>query len=117
MQRSIWIVHQPRQFGHGHLRNGQRVGSPTVLQFAADDQPLLGCSGHIHESPTKRWEMDWTDRQDCLAATRQIDFKLHYVTLKFAGDSSIASVRHSILAMHLVKHWQENSRRRARFGF
>ncbi len=31
--------------------NGNRVGSPTALQFAADNQPLLGCIGHIHESP------------------------------------------------------------------
>jgi len=54
MQRSIWMVHQPpANLGMDICGNGQRVGSPTVLQFATDNQPLLGCSGHITNLPIK----------------------------------------------------------------
>jgi Icc-related predicted phosphoesterase len=98
MRRSIWMVHQPpTDLGMDICGNGQRVGSPTVLQFAADNQPLLGCSGHIHESPYQaggKWIA-------CVGKTvwlqpGQIDFKLHYVTLEIAEDFSINSIRHSI---------------------
>jgi len=52
MERSIWMVHQPPTgLGMDICGDGQRVGSPTVLRFIQDTQPLLGCSGHIHESP------------------------------------------------------------------
>ena len=98
MRRSIWMVHQPpTELGMDICGNGQRVGSPTVLQFATDNQPLLGCSGHIHESPYQdggKWiahvgKTVWLQ-------PGQIDFKLHYVTLEIAGDFSINSIRHSI---------------------
>jgi Icc-related predicted phosphoesterase len=72
-----------------------------VLQFAIENQPLLGSSGHIHESPYQsggKWigsigKTVWLQ-------PGQIDFKLHYVTLEIAGDSSITSVRHSIFGDH-----------------
>ena len=31
-----------------------------------------------------------------MAATRPVDFKLHYVNLEITGDFSINSIRHSI---------------------
>src|SRR5438093_2543369 len=52
MARSIWVIHQPPSgLGMDILATGEEVGSPTVLEFARENQPLLGCSGHIHESP------------------------------------------------------------------
>ena len=98
MRRSIWMVHQPpTELGMDICGHGQRVGSPTVLQFATDNQPLLGCSGHIHESP---YQVDgkWIAHvgKTIWLQPGQIDFKLHYVTLEIAGDFSINSIRHSI---------------------
>jgi Icc-related predicted phosphoesterase len=98
MQRSIWMVHQPpANLGMDICGNGQRVGSPTVLQFAADDQPLLGCSGHIHESPYQNGGK-WIAHvgKTVWLQPGQINFKLHYVNLEITGDFSINSIRHSI---------------------
>ena len=98
MRRSIWMVHQPpAELGMDICGNGQRVGSPTVLQFAADNQPLIGCSGHIHESPYQT-DGKWIAHvgKTVWLQPGQIDFKLHYVTLEIAGDFSINSIRHSI---------------------
>jgi len=59
MERSIWMVHQPPTgLGINICGDGRQVGSPTVLKFIEDHQPLLGCSAHIHESPYQpggRW--------------------------------------------------------------
>jgi len=52
MERSIWMIHQPPSaLGMDICEGGREVGSPTVLKFVRKNQPLLGCSGHIHESP------------------------------------------------------------------
>jgi Icc-related predicted phosphoesterase len=52
MERSIWMVHQPPTgLGMDICGDGRQVGSPTVLKFIENNQPPLGCSGHIHESP------------------------------------------------------------------
>jgi Icc-related predicted phosphoesterase len=77
--------------------HGQRVGSPAVHQFAVDNQPLIGCSGHIHESPYMHGGC-WFAQVDKTIWLQpgQIDFELHYVTLEIAGDFSINSIRHSI---------------------
>ena len=50
MERSIWMIHQPpSSVGMDICGDGRQVGSPTVLKFIRKNQPLLGCSGHIHE--------------------------------------------------------------------
>ena len=98
MQRSIWMIHQPpANLGMDICGNGQRVGSPTVLQFAVENQPVLGCSGHIHESPYQTGGR-WVGRvgNTVWLQPGQMDFKLHYVTLEIAGDFSVNSIRHSI---------------------
>jgi Icc-related predicted phosphoesterase len=77
--------------------NGHCVGSPTVLQFAADNQPLLGCSGHIHESPYQVGG-NWIGRigKTVWLQPGQIDLKLHYVTVEISREYSVATVCHSI---------------------
>jgi Icc-related predicted phosphoesterase len=98
MRRSIWMIHQPpSDLGMGICRNGQRAGSPTVLQFAADNQPLFGCSGHIHESPYQAGG-NWVVHvgRTVWVQPGQIDFQLHYVTLEITKTLGINSVRHSI---------------------
>ena len=53
------MLHQPPSgLGMDICEDGRQVGSPTVQRFITDHQPLLGCSGHIHESPYRpggRW--------------------------------------------------------------
>jgi Icc-related predicted phosphoesterase len=98
MRRSIWMVHHPpADLGMDICDHGQRVGSPAVHQFAVDNQPLIGCSGHIHESPYMHGGC-WFAQVDKTIWLQpgQIDFELHYVTLEIAGDFSINSIRHSI---------------------
>jgi Icc-related predicted phosphoesterase len=59
ISRSVWMLHQPPSgMGMDICQDGRQVGSPTVERFIRDYQPLLGCSGHIHESPHRpggRW--------------------------------------------------------------
>jgi len=98
MRRSIWVIHQPpSDLGMDICGNGQRAGSPTVLKFAADNQPLFGCSGHIHESPYQAGG-NWIARvgRTVWVQPGQIDFQLHYVTLEITEALGINSVRHSI---------------------
>jgi len=98
MQRSIWMIHQPPSgLGMDICGNGHCVGSPTVLQFAADNQPLLGCSGHIHESPYQVGG-NWVGRvgKTVWLQPGQIDFKLHYVTVEVTRECSVDPVCHSI---------------------
>jgi Icc-related predicted phosphoesterase len=98
MQRSIWMIHQPPSgLGMDICGNGHCVGSPTVLQFAADNQPLLGCSGHIHESPYQVGG-NWVGRvgKTVWLQPGQIDFKLHYETVEITEKYSVNTVCHSI---------------------
>jgi hypothetical protein len=98
MQRSIWMIHQPpAKLGMDICGSGERVGSPTVLKFALDNQPLLGCSGHIHESPHQPGG-NWIGRvgKTVWLQPGQVDYQLHYVTLEIADDYSINSIRHSL---------------------
>ncbi len=93
------MIHQPPSaLGMDILGDGQRVGSPAVLKFIQDNQPLLGCSGHIHESPYQP-EGKWMARvgRTVWLQPGQIDRRLHYVSLEVVGAfPSVAGLRHSI---------------------
>lgn len=98
MGRSVWMVHQPpASLGMDLCGNGHRVGSPALLQFIQDNQPLLGCSGHIHESPHQPGGR-------CVANVGktiwlqpgQVDNRVHYVMLDITDAHEIANVRHSV---------------------
>ncbi len=98
MNRSVWMVHQPpSSLGMDICGNGRQVGSPALLRFIQDNQPLLGCSGHIHESPHQpggRWAAKVG--QTMWIQPGQVDARLHYVTLEITDERMIGSVRHSI---------------------
>lgn len=99
MGRSIWMVHQPPSgLGMDILGSGQRVGSPTVLRFIQENQPLLGCSGHIHESPYQR-SGKWMARVGTTVWVQpgQMDDRLHFVSLEITDNCSVAHVWHSVL--------------------
>jgi Icc-related predicted phosphoesterase len=87
------------QWGEGldHEAVMQMERACLLFQFATDNQPLLGCSGHIHESPYQTGGK-WIARvgKTVWLQPGQIDFKLHYVTMEIAGDFFINSIRHSI---------------------
>lgn len=100
MERSIWMVHQPPTgLGMDICGDGRQVGSPTVLKFIEDNQPLLGSSGHIHESPYQpggRWmamvgKTVWVQ-------PGQVDHRLHYVSLEITGRFAVTNTRHSIFS-------------------
>jgi Icc-related predicted phosphoesterase len=98
MDRSIWMIHQPPSgLGMDICASGERVGSPTVLQFIADNQPLFCCSGHIHESPYQVGG-NWIGRvgKTLWVQPGQIDAELHYVTVEITKKLSIKSIHHSI---------------------
>ena len=98
MGRSVWLVHQPpAALGMDICGDGRQVGSPALLRFIRENQPLLGCSGHIHESPHQpggRWvakvgSTTWLQ-------PGQVYDRLHYVTLDITGEYVITGARHSI---------------------
>jgi uncharacterized protein len=99
MARSVWMLHQP-PFGLGLdiCEDGRQVGSPTVLEFIKDHQPLLGCSGHIHESPYRpggRW-MAQVGRT-IWVQPGQMGHRLHYACVEILDDLEVAGVCHSVL--------------------
>jgi hypothetical protein len=76
---------------------GRQVGSPNILGFIRETQPLLGSSGHIHESPYQPGGK-WAAR---VGRTRwfqpgQEGQKLDYVGLEITYDLDIKSAEHSI---------------------
>jgi len=98
MERSIWMVHQPpSSLGMDICGDGQQVGSPTVLRFVRKNQPLLGCSGHIHESPYQLGGR-WVNKigRTVWFQPGQIDHRLHAVSLEVSSDNAIRNVRHSV---------------------
>lgn len=100
MRRSIWLVHQPPAFlGMDICAHCERVGSPTVLEFIEDNQPMIGCSGHIHESPYQsggNWRANIGD--SLWLQPGQIGSKLHYVMAEVDSlNHKVNSVKHSIL--------------------
>lgn len=100
MGRSIWLMHQPpATLGMDICGNGQLAGSPAMLEFIRENQPLLGCSGHIHESPHQpggRWAANVGNT--LWIQPGQVDSRLHYVTLEITDEFAITSVRHSVFA-------------------
>jgi Icc-related predicted phosphoesterase len=97
MERSIWMIHQPpSSLGMDICGNGQQVGSPTVSKFIRKYQPLLGCSGHIHESPYQpggRW-MNRIGRTIWIQPG-QMDDRLHAVSLEITDDLEVRNITHS----------------------
>ena len=98
LARSIWLIHQPpTELGMDIVGDGQQVGSPTLLNWIRTRQPLLGVSGHIHESPYQpggRWISVVGDTVWVQAG--QMDTRLHCVTLEITHNRNIRNIRHSI---------------------
>jgi hypothetical protein len=96
--RSVWLVHNPpSDLGMDICYDGRQVGSPNILRFIQETQPLLGCSGHIHESPYQPGGK-WAARVGSTVWIQpgQEDEKLHYVSLEIADDLSTRACRHSV---------------------
>ena len=92
------MVHQPPTgLGMDICADGRQVGSPTVLKFIQNNQPLLGCSGHIHESPYQPGG-NWVARvgKTVWLQPGQVERKLHYVSLEITALFSVTNIRHSI---------------------
>ena len=97
-RRSIWLVHNPpANLGMDICHDGQQVGSPNILRFIQETQPLFGCSGHIHESPHQPGGK-WAARvgRTLWFQPGQVGTKLHYVSLEVNDDLEIGNVQHSI---------------------
>jgi len=98
MERSVWMIHHPpSSVGMDICDDGRQVGSPTVLKFIGKNQPLLGCSGHIHESPYQpggKW-MNKIGRTVWFQAG-QIDHRLHAVSLEITEALSVTDIRHTV---------------------
>lgn len=98
MPRSVWMIHQPPSgLGMDVCGNGQHVGSPNVLRFIEDNQPLFGLSGHIHESPYQSGGA-WTALVNLTRWFQpgQEARQLHYVSLEVADGCEIQNIRHSL---------------------
>jgi Icc-related predicted phosphoesterase len=88
VRRSIWLVHcPPAELGMDICGDGRQVGSPTITRFLEQTQPLLGCSGHIHESPYQPGG-NWAARvgRTLWFQPGQEGRKLHYVGLEITSD-------------------------------
>jgi len=98
MSRSVWLLHQPPvTLGMDICGNGALAGSPAMLEFIEENQPLLGCSGHIHESPHQpggRWAAKVGNT--VWIQPGQVDDRLHYVTLEVTDEFTITNPRHSV---------------------
>jgi Icc-related predicted phosphoesterase len=99
--RSVWLVHNPpADLGMDTCYDGRQVGSPTITRFIQDTQPLLGCSGHIQESPYQpggKWAA-WIGRTIWFQPGQE-GSKLHYVALEVDDDLAIRNARHSIFGL------------------
>jgi Icc-related predicted phosphoesterase len=98
MAHSVWMVHQPPvSLGMDICADDRRVGSPALTRFIEENQPLLGCSGHIHESPHRpggRWIATLGDT--VWIQPGQVDDRLHYVVLDITDGYAVANVTHSV---------------------
>lgn len=98
VHRSVWLVHNPpATLGMDICADGNAVGSPTIYRFIAESQPLLGCSGHIHESPYQRGGKWIGLVGDCLwFQPGQMGERLHVVSLELTERFNIRNIRHSV---------------------
>ena len=98
MERSVWMVHQPPASLRMDLcGNGKLAGCPALLQFIEENQPLLGVSGHIHESPHQpggQWLAEVG--RTIWVQPGQVYDQLHYVTMEIGDGPAVTNVRHSI---------------------
>jgi Icc-related predicted phosphoesterase len=97
--RSIWLVHNPpAHLGMDICHGGREVGSPSILRFIDETQPLLGCSGHIHESPYQAGGQ-WAAHvgRTLWLQPGQESAELHHVTLEINEQLEIQNARHSVL--------------------
>jgi uncharacterized protein len=97
MKRSVWMVHQPPTgLGMDICGDGRQVGSPTVLKFIEDHQPLLGCSGHIHESPYQPGG-GWMAQvgRTLWVQPGQMGHRLHYVRVDLSEQRQVTECWHS----------------------
>jgi Icc-related predicted phosphoesterase len=95
---SVWLVHcPPADLGMDICYDGDQVGSPTITRFIEKLQPLLGCSGHIHESPYQPGGK-WAARVGSTAWFQpgQEGQRLHYVSLEVDDNLGIGACGHSI---------------------
>ena len=98
IQRSVWLVHcPPAALGMDICYDGRQVGSPHILRFIEETQPLFGCSGHIHESPYQPGGQ-WAARvgRTLWFQPGQEGQRLHYVNLVVADDFSTVACHHSV---------------------
>jgi hypothetical protein len=98
VRRSVWLVHcPPAALGMDICHDARQVGSPHILRFIRETQPLLGCSGHIHESPYQPGG-HWAARvgRTVWIQPGQEDEKLHYVSLEVAETMEVTSATHSL---------------------
>ena len=65
-----------------------------------ENQPLLGCSGHIHESPHQRGGR-WMAKVGTTTWIQpgQVYDCLHYVALDITDEYTVANVRHSVFGL------------------
>ena len=99
IRRSVWLVHNPpADLGMDICHDGRQVGSPEILRFIQETQPLVGCSGHIHESPYQPGGK-WAARigRTLWLQPGQEGADLHYVALEITSSLEIESISHSIL--------------------
>ena len=98
VRRSVWLVHcPPADLGMDICFDGRQVGSPNILRFIQETQPLFGCSGHIHESPYQAGGK-WAARvgRTLWFQPGQDGQKLHYVSLEIGDGLIIGGCRHSV---------------------
>jgi len=98
MEASVCMVHQPPTgLGMDILATGERVGSPAVLEFARENQPMLGCSGHIHESPYQPGGR-WQNRvgRTLWIQPGQMGHRLHCARVDLAEGGKVVACWHSI---------------------
>jgi Icc-related predicted phosphoesterase len=104
VRRSVWLVHNPPAgLGMDICYDGRQVGSPNILRFIQQTQPLLGCSGHIHESPYQ------TGGRRIARVGRTVWFqqgqegqRRHYVSLEIGDDLGVRECRHSVFGVGAV---------------
>lgn len=98
VRHSVWLIHcPPANVGMDICYDGRQVGSPTITRFIEQTQPLLGCSGHIHESPYQpggKWAT--RARRTLWFQPGQEGHRLHYVSLEIGDDLNILTTRHSV---------------------